>query len=142
MVVRKPVRTATARALEERYPGVTVTIHWISHEELSGPARSYRGWHIAFEAPDAQTLVGYGLARLEEFERTATVPADQFGHYRHAHGIVDASGQFSVGIHIPDVPEENARKEKGLHTKKMQKSVAQMIKRAFKLPRREARAKG
>jgi hypothetical protein len=43
-----------------------------------------------------------------------------------------------VGVHVPVLIPEGDRRERRVHTKKMQRLVAKLLKRAFALPQQDA----
>lgn len=86
-------------------------------------------------------LVAHGLATLEEFE-TRKFSSDEFGHTRHGHGIIDDSRLYGIGGHVPDVIPGAHWSERRVHTKKMQREVARLLKHAFALPPRKEAVRG
>ena len=141
---------AGARGLEARYPGVSVRLEWID-----GPVNDgYQGWRIEFHASELGTLIRHGLVTQADLDN-AVLPdgrqrdmADEFGHSRYAHcggrvalvlGFAPDPDAFVVGVHVPDFIPEGHHSERRVHTKKMQRQVAKLLKRAFALPRKEVR---
>lgn len=133
---------AYARGLEARYPDVRMSIKWLDHEKLGGwdgkPA--YKGWWIDFSA-NPETLRHYGLVTQAELDN-ADLPygqhrdaKDEFGHLRYIRPDSDA---IRLGVHVPDFIPEGHHTERRVHTKKMQRQVAKLLKRAFAMPRKEA----
>lgn len=137
-------RAATARALQARYPGVEVSIEYISCETSPATAE-YRGWRVDFVAP-ADLLIRHGLATQEEVSKTVRdeyryyegpLP-DDCGHSRHLHPRTD--DRLALSFHVPDVIPEGHWSERRVHTKKMQREVAKLLKRAFAVARPGARS--
>jgi hypothetical protein len=134
---------AIADALRARYPGVRVAIEWIDHDKSypTAPAvPQYKGWRIDFRATKFETLVRYGIAtdrelaacyaHADSFETT-----DEFGHVRNVR-CTAAGADPVVMVHVPDLIPEGDRHERRMHTKKMQRQVARLLKRAFALARK------
>lgn len=128
---------ATARALERRYPGVSVEITWLDQETYSDwdGTPAYKGWLISYTAPAAGPLIERGLATPAEFESGNFRP-DEFGHSRHGSALIDDRCNYRVTMHIPDFIPDGFWTEKRVHTKKVQREVSRCLKRAFALPRR------
>jgi hypothetical protein len=123
------------RALERRYPGVVVEVHFrnCAAEQLTPTYRTpaYKGWHLSFAARDPNLLVSYGLASgLSDFDRH-----DQDGRRRDDRSITefagyswyahDDSGRHEIGFHIEE--EYEPVRDRAL-TKKMQTQVLRLLK--------------
>jgi hypothetical protein len=136
---KNTVSPMVSAALERLYPGVKVKLTWNDHSEID-VEMAYKGWHISFESSAPAVLVKHGLvASRADLNRGGNLSPDEFGHPRHAHGIIDSGRLYGVGIHIPEVIPEGPRgclTEHRVHTKKMQRLVAGLLKKAFALPER------
>ena len=130
--------SAYARALEHRFPGVTVQIAWIDHSygDPDLGCTLYAGWRLEFTASDPQLLIDYALASPAEFANGGR--PDEFGHVRSVARPLRSRGRWQVLLHVPDVIPPGHDTERRAHSKKMQRTVSALLKRAFARPRRES----
>jgi|HubBroStandDraft_1064217.scaffolds.fasta_scaffold03269_7 hypothetical protein len=129
-----------AHALERRYRGVTVNVdrledvpHW----------KDYTGWRIIFRASKDE-LIRHGIVTAEDIAKAysrrhkRTMPPDAFGHSR---GIsCQDDGSACLWVHVPDYIPEDHDSERCANTRKIQRQVSKLLKRAFRLPRQRRRS--
>jgi hypothetical protein len=128
-----------AYALQRRYQGVSVSI-----DRLEGvpQLKDYTGWRITFRA-SKELLIRYGIVTAQDIAKAysrrhgLTMPPDAFGHAR---GVsCQDEGTACLWINVPDYLPEDHESERDANTRKMQRQVRKLLKRAFALPRRGPR---
>ena len=128
---------AYGRALEARYPDIRCRVERLTAEHSAGTG--YTGWRLDF-CGDEELLIRYGLVTADEIanERLPYGKSkrlvDAFGHHRFV--LFRADGRLVLGVHVADFIPEGHWSERRVHTKKMAREVAKLLKRAFALPSR------
>jgi hypothetical protein len=124
-----------AFALQRRYRGVEVSV-----DRLEGvpQLRGYTVWRITFRA-SRELLIQYGIVTADDIAKAYsrrhrhTMPPDVFGHQRGVSCQED--GAACVWVNVPDHVPEDHETELATNTRKVQRQVRKLLRRAFSLPR-------
>ncbi len=135
-----------ARALAQRYAAYNVSVQAARIEHappLDGVSRPFSGWRLCFSSDGAENLIRAGLATRAEVEAAEVAPdwplqrwpKDEHGSIRDVSCGPGVNGAYVAILVYDELPERDER-ERRINTKKMQRAVARLLKRAFALPRR------
>jgi len=129
-------RPDLAEQLRARYPGIR--IHWC-HQNTAGD-NGYVGLSVRFQAPRKQ-LIAAGLATEKMFRHRDHLRTE-FGEYVGLYRELDErsrAGCWDLCIHRDVETRDDVRADGMAVTKKLQREVAKMIRRAVSLPPRRGR---